>query len=143
MFLGEYHYKFDDKGRMALPPKLRKLLGKEAVVTRGIDNCLSLYSKSEWEVLAEKLSKISITQAKHRAFVRLLLSGAMEVEIDAQGRIGVPEYLRVYADIKKNIVIAGLYNRLEIWSEEKWENYKKSAEKESVEISETLGNLEL
>lgn len=141
MFIGEYHYKIDEKGRLAIPPKFRLTLKKGVVVTRGIDNCLFLYPKSEWEKLALKLSNLPISQAKSRAFARLMLAGAMDVQPDAQWRIILPDYLREYAKIKKNVVIAGLYNRLEIWDEKEWEEYKRQSEKESKDIAETLGTL--
>ncbi|MFN3301414.1 MAG: division/cell wall cluster transcriptional repressor MraZ [Patescibacteria group bacterium] len=141
MFIGEYHYKLDEKGRLAIPPKFRLDLKKGLVVTRGIDNCLFLYSKKEWDKLALKLSNLPISQSKTRAFARLMLAGAMDVVLDRQGRIILPDYLRAYAKIKKNVVIAGLYNRLEIWDEKEWEEYKRQSEKESKDIAETLGEL--
>lgn len=141
MFIGEYHHTIDDKGRVAIPSKFRDSLKQEAVVTRGIDTCLFLYSKKEWETLAKKLAQLPLTQSKTRAFARLMLAGAMDVEIDKQGRIILPDYLRRYAEIEKKVVIAGLYNRLEIWDEKKWEEYKKKSEEESPDIAEALSNL--
>lgn len=141
MFIGEYHYTIDDKARLAIPVKFRPNLGKGAVVTRGIDSCLFLYSKKEWENLAQKLAKLPLSQSKTRAFSRLMLAGAMDVEIDKQGRIILPDYLRKYAEINKRVVIAGLYNRLEIWDETKWEEYKGKSENESSDIAEALSNL--
>jgi len=141
MFIGEYHYTLDDKGRLAIPVKFRANLKQGAVVTRGIDTCLFLYSKKEWAVLAEKLVKLPLAQAKTRAFSRLMLAGAMDVEMDKQGRIILPDYLRQYADINKKVVIAGLYNRLEIWDDDKWEEYKEKSEEESPDIAEALSNL--
>lgn len=143
MFLGEYNHTIDDKGRVAVPAKFRKQLSKGAVVTRGLDNCLFLYPISEWEILAEKLSKLPMSQANSRAFVRLMLAGAMDVELDSQGRIVLPEYLRQYASINtsKKVVVAGLYNRLELWDEEKWNGYKSNTEKDSTDIAEKLGEL--
>ena len=143
MFIGEYHYKIDEKWRLAIPPKFRANLKKGVVVTRGIDNCLFLYPKDEWENLALKLSNLPISQSKTRAFLRLMLAGAMDLKLDRQGRITLPDYLRKYAKIKKNVVIAGLYNRLEIWDEKEWEEYKKQSEKESKNIAETLGELKV
>ena len=141
MFIGEYNYSLDDKGRVAVPAKFRAALKKGAVVTRGLDNCLFLYSKDAWAKLAEKLVALPISQANTRAFARLMLAGAMDVAIDGQGRMMVPEYLRKYAGIGKKAVIAGLYDRLEIWDEQKWEDYKKKTEKDSNEIAEKLGEL--
>ncbi|MDZ4232130.1 MAG: division/cell wall cluster transcriptional repressor MraZ, partial [Candidatus Pacearchaeota archaeon] len=111
MFIGEYTYSIDDKKRLSLPPKFRKLLGKTAVVTRGLDQCLFLYPAKEWEKMAERLSKLPVTQADARGFARLMLAGAMEVSIDALGRILLPEYLKGYASLSKKIVVTGMYNR--------------------------------
>lgn len=141
MFIGEYHYTIDDKGRLAVPAKFRPKLIKGAVVTRGIDRCLFLYTQEEWQKLAEKLAGLPISQAKSRAFSRLMLAGAMDVDIRGQGRIIIPDYLRKYAVIKKKVVIAGLYNRLEIWDEKAWEEYKVGSEKQSKDIAEALGEL--
>ena len=141
MFIGEYNYSVDPKGRLALPAKFRKSLGKEVVVTRGLDSCLFVYNKTEWTKLAEKLSNLPISQANTRAFSRLMLAGAMDVSIDSQGRIMLPDYLRKYSLINKKAVIAGLYNRIEIWDEVKWNEYKAKTEKDGNEIAEKLGEL--
>jgi len=141
MFIGEYNHNLDNKGRLAVPVKFRDDLKKGAVVTKGLDGCLFLYTMSEWKILAEKLSKLPISQSNTRAFARLMLAGAMDVQIDKQGRIVLPDYLRKYATLKKKVIINGLYNRLEIWDENNWEKYKKITEKESGDIAEKLGEL--
>lgn len=141
MFIGEYAHNLDEKGRLAIPVKFRRDLSKGAVVTRGLDNCLFLYTKTEWEKLAEKLAVLPISQSNSRAFSRLMLAGAMEVEIDKQGRVVLPEYLREFAGLKKNVVLAGLYNRAEIWDEEKWKTYKTQTETNSNEIAEKMAEL--
>ncbi|HAM87920.1 MAG: Protein MraZ [Candidatus Falkowbacteria bacterium GW2011_GWC2_38_22] len=141
MFIGEYKHNLDSKGRLAVPAKFRSLLDSGAVVTRGLDNCLFLYPKAEWQKIAEKLANLPISQAKARAFSRLMLAGAMDVDFDSQGRITLPEYLRKFCGLEKNTIIAGLYDRLEIWDEEKWNKYKEGAENESTEIAEALGEL--
>mgnify|MGYP003394843342 FL=1 len=141
MFIGEYSHNLDDKGRVAVPAKFRSLLKGGAVVTRGLDNCLFLYSKKAWQELAVKLAKLPISKANTRAFARLMLAGAMAVDFDNQGRIMLPEYLRKFAGLKKNLVIAGLYDRLEIWDEAAWNRYKKGTEKKSANIAEALGEL--
>lgn len=141
MFIGEYQHNIDEKGRLAIPAKFRNELAKGAVVTRGLDNCLFLYPQKDWEVLASKLVKLPISKANTRAFTRLMLAGAMDCEIDKQGRIILPDYLRKYALIKKKVVVAGLYNRLEIWDEAAWNKYKLSTEKRGGDIAETLGEL--
>lgn len=141
MFIGEYTHNIDQKGRLAIPIKFRQDLAKGAVVTKGLDDCLFLYTKEEWGKLAAKLADLPISKSNTRAFARLMLAGAMDVELDAQGRIVLPEYLRKYADLKKKVVVAGLYNRLEIWDGAKWEVYKKGTEKSSGDIAEALGEL--
>jgi len=141
MFIGEYQYTIDQKGRLQIPAEFRVELKKGAVVTRGLDNCLFLYAIDEWEKLAQKLSKLPISQKNTRAFSRLMLAGAMDVEMDKQGRVVLPDYLRKFAGLKKKVVVAGLYSRLEIWDVQKWEMYKKGTEKESEDIAEKLGEL--
>jgi len=141
MFIGEYQHNLDDKGRLAIPSKFRKDLLKGAVVTRGLDNCLFLYTKNEWEKLAQKLAALPISQSNSRAFARLMLAGAMDVLVDKQGRIVLPEYLRKFAGLKKNVIVAGLYSRLELWNEESWNKYKNQTEAESGEIAERMAEL--
>lgn len=141
MFIGEYSHNLDDKGRLAIPIKFRHDLAKGAVVTRGLDSCLFLYTKSEWNKLAEKLAALPISQANSRAFSRLMLAGAMDVEVDKQGRVILPEYLRQFAKLKKEVVVAGLYSRLELWDSEAWQTYKGQTEKESGDIAEKMGEL--
>ena len=132
MFIGEYNHNTDEKGRLAVPAKFRAKLQKGAVVTKGLDNCLFLYPKKEWEELAGKLSNLPISQKGARAFARMMLAGAFEVEIDKQGRVVLPQTLRDFAGIKKTTVVAGLYNRLEIWSKTSWETYRKRPKKRVV-----------
>ena len=141
MFIGEYNHNLDEKGRLAVPVKFRSELKKGAVVTKGLDGCLFFYTIDEWKILAEKLSNLPISQSNTRAFARLMLAGAMDVQLDKQGRIVLPDYLRKYAKLTKKIVIGGLYNRLEIWDEETWKKYKSKTEKESGDIAEKLGEL--
>lgn len=141
MFIGEYHHSIDEKGRVAVPVKFREQLRKGSVVTKGLDTCLVLYPLNEWEQLASKLSKLPISQSNTRAFSRFLLSGAMDVEMDKQGRVVLPDYLREYGHLQKKAVIVGLYDRVEIWDEERWQQYRSKTEKESIEIAEKLGEM--
>ena len=141
MFIGEYSHNLDEKGRLSVPKKFRDELAEGAVVTRGLDSCLFLYTKEEWKKLAEKLASLPFAQANTRAFARLMLAGAMDVEVDKQGRVMIPEYLRKFANVTKSVVVAGLYNRLEIWDEDIWEEYKKKTEQESSDIAEKMGEL--
>lgn len=141
MLVGEHKHTLDPKKRLSIPAKLRKEIGERAVLTRGLDNCLFLFSMKEWEQLAEKLAKLPMGQQDTRGFVRLLLAGASEVELDQLGRVLVPDFLRVYAGLNKTVIIAGLFNRLEIWDEDRWTAYKADLEKNSDRIAERLGEL--
>ena len=141
MLIGEYKHTIDSKKRLALPSKLRKELGPKVVVTRGLDNCLFVFPLTQWNKLVEKLGELPIGQKDNRGFTRLMLAGASETRLDGLGRILIPDYLKQYADLKKNVIIAGLFNRLEIWSESKWKLFKQSTEKEVDNIAERLGEL--
>ncbi len=138
MFIGEYNHSLDDKGRMAIPTKFRAALKGGAVVTKGLDNCLFLYTKKEWSKIAERLAALPFNKANDRALARHFLAGAMDLEFDAQGRVMLPEYLRSFAGLAKKVVIAGLYSRLEIWDEAAWQAYKRKTDKSSNEIAEAL-----
>jgi MraZ protein len=141
MFSGEYSYKIDNKKRLAIPVKFRKVLGKRVVITRGLDGCLFLYSTKGWEVFAKKLSDFSFTKSDVRGLSRVILGGAMEVNIDKLGRILVPDYLKEEAGLKKEAIIVGLYNRIEIWDSKKWSAYKKDKGKNVEDIAERLNDL--
>ncbi|MDP3954667.1 MAG: division/cell wall cluster transcriptional repressor MraZ [bacterium] len=141
MLIGEYKHTIDPKKRISIPAKLRREIGAKSVLTRGLDNCLFLFPMKEWEQLAEKLGKLPFGQGDTRGFVRLLLSGAVEVEVDQLGRVLIPDYLRDYAMLDKKAIVAGLFNRLEIWDEKRWQSYKDKLEKNSDQIAEKLGEL--
>jgi len=141
MFIGEYTYSIDEKKRLAIPTKFRQPLGKKAVITRGLDQCLFLFPAKEWGDLAKKLAQLPLSQADARGFARLMLTGAMEVSLDNLGRILIPDYLKTYAILKKKVVIAGVYNRVEIWDEGKWQEYKKKTETTVGDIAEKLKEL--
>ena len=143
MFIGEYHHNLDEKGRLAIPVKFRDDLAKGVIVTRGLDNCLFLYTATEWAKLAEKLTSLPISKANTRAFARLMLAGAMDCQLDRNGRVILPDYLRRYANISKKVVIAGLFNRLEIWDESAWDKYSSETEKSGNDIAEALDNLDV
>ena len=128
MFMGEFHHNIDDKARLVVPSKFRVELGDTFIVTRGLEGCLFVYSKEEWERLVEKLRKLQFTKKDARAFLRFFLSGAVEACFDKQGRVALPQPLVSYANIEKECVIIGVNDRLEIWSESKFntlleENY--------------------
>ena len=143
MFIGEYTYSIDEKKRLAIPVKFRRALGKKAVVTRGIDNCLVIYPMAEWKKLAEKLQGLPSTRVDARGFARIMLSGAVDVELDKMGRILIPDYLKEYASLKKNVAVLGLSNRIEVWDEKVWKAYKKRTEKEVGNMAERLNELGL
>lgn len=136
IFIGEYQHSLDIKKRLAIPAKFRKELGKGAILTRGLDNCLFVFPSEQWKEFAAKLG-----QQANRSYIRLFLSGAMEVDFDSLGRILVPDHLKDYAGLKKDAVITGVLNRLEIWDAEKWNHYKQNLEKDSDKIAEKLGEL--
>ena len=141
MLTGEYKHSIDAKRRLAVPAKFRKELGSGAVLTRGLDNCLFVFSKKQWPEFAEKLGHMPWGQKDNRAFVRLFLASAVEVDFDSLGRILVPDGLADYAGLKKEAVITGVFNRLEVWDEKSWEMYKSNLEKNSDKIAEKLGEL--
>jgi MraZ protein len=141
MFIGEYTYSIDEKKRLAIPAKFRKALGKKAVITRGIDNCLVIYPLTEWKKLAKKLEELPSSRLDARGFARIMLSGAVDVELDKLGRILIPDYLKNYAFLRKNVTILGLSNRIEIWDEKKWQEYKGKTEKEVGDIASGLQQL--
>ncbi len=141
MFLGEFHHTLDAKGRLAIPVSFRAELASGAVVTRGLDRSLVLYPKEKWQAIAEKLAALPLSQADTRAFARLMLAGAREVEVDRSGRITIPDLLRTYAHMTRDIVVTGLYDRVEIWDKAAWTEYAQKTEKDSNEIAERLGDL--
>jgi MraZ protein len=141
MFIGEYQHSVDPKKRLALPSKFRKELGKQVVVTRGLDKCLFIYPLKTWKELAEKLGTLPMGESSTRSFVRLMLAGAVDSDVDSQGRILLPEYLKEYAQLSRSVVVAGLFNRLEVWDEKKWKTYKTKAEENTDEVAEQLGKL--
>jgi MraZ protein len=141
MLIGEYTHRIDPKKRLAIPARFRKELGEKAVITKGLDQCLVLYPLTEWEKVAEELSKLPTGKSENRNFVRDFFSKATDVELDTLGRILIPEYLKTLAGLKEKVVIVGVYKRLEIWNEEKWNEYKIRVEKQTDVLAEKLGEL--
>ncbi|MEK7173985.1 MAG: division/cell wall cluster transcriptional repressor MraZ [Patescibacteria group bacterium] len=141
MLIGEYHHVIDIKKRLSVPSKFRRELGGSVVLTRGLDHSLFLYPREEWQKIAEKLSELPAGQASVRGFVRLMLAGAEEIVLDALGRILIPDHLKAFARISSQVVIIGVYNRLEIWDESAWEAYRKEAEENTDELAEKLGGV--
>ncbi len=139
MLIGEYKHNLDPKKRLAIPARFRKEIGEKVVVTRGLDQCLFVYPLAEWEKEAERLSSLPIGASDKRNFARLSFSGATDVEIDALGRILIPDYLKNFAGLKEKVIIVGVYRRLEIWDEENWKIYKERMEKQTDVLAEKLG----
>lgn len=141
MLLGEYRHNVDVKGRVSVPSKFRDDLGQSFVVTKGLDNCLFMYSKAEWETFENKLKELPLTNADARTFIRFFFAGATEVEVDKQGRINIPQVLRDYAGIKKDVVIAGVATRAEIWDSTAWDKYTSSEALNVSNIASQMSNL--
>lgn len=141
MLIGEFTHNLDDKKRLSIPAKFRKEIGKNAVITRGLDRCLFVYPVKEWQDVADKLSVLPTGKPENRNFVRSLFAGASDTTLDSLGRILIPDYLKNYAGLKEKVVIAGVYKRLEIWDAEAWETYKEKIEKQTDVLAEKLGEL--
>ncbi|EUJ35899.1 division/cell wall cluster transcriptional repressor MraZ [Brochothrix thermosphacta] len=143
MFMGEYAHNIDVKGRLIMPAKFREQLGEHFVVTRGLDKCLFVYPMYEWEILAAKLRELPLTKKDARAFSRFFLSGAVECELDKQGRINLPQNLLKYSLIEKETTIVGVSSRIEIWAQSEWETFFDEAEESFAEIAEQMSDFNL
>lgn len=139
MFIGEHIHTIDHKRRLAIPSKFRRSLGEKAVISQGLDNCLVVYPIDEWQKKANKLENLPDSQVSARTFSRIILSGAAEVELDNLGRILIPDHLKKYASLRKNVAILGLSNKMEIWDEDVWKEYKLKTEKTVGEFAQQLG----
>lgn len=138
MFIGEYEHSVDAKGRVIMPVKLREDIGEKFIVTKGLDGCLFAYSYQEWTNFEEKLKTLPLTNKNARDFVRFFLSGAVECEIDKQGRFLIPGNLRTYATLEKEIIIIGVGTRIEIWNREEWKKYSSDENISADEIAENM-----
>ena len=138
MLMGEYHHNIDDKGRLTLPSKFREELGENFIITRGLDECLFVYSIETFEKISKKLNSLPFTKKNARSFKRFIFSGATAAEFDKQGRINITSLLVSYADLKKECVIIGVGDRLEIWSIEKWNNFYDTNKDQLSDIAESL-----
>lgn len=141
MLIGEYIHTLDAKKRLSLPSKFRKKFGKMVVVTRGLDNCLFLFPTKEWEKISNKFGDLSIGQSDTRGFNRFMFSGATEAEIDSVGRILIPDFLKTFAGLSNKVALAGIGNRVEIWDERRWSEYKKRVEGQADQLAEKLGEI--
>lgn len=138
MFIGEYEHNVDAKGRIIMPSKLREEIGDTFIITKGLDGCLFAYSQTEWTNFEEKLKALPLAQKNARNFVRFFLSGAVECEIDKQGRFLIPSNLREHASLDKEIVIIGVGTRLEIWNRQIWKQYSSDDNISADEIAENM-----
>lgn len=138
MFMGEFKHSIDAKGRLIIPAKFRDQLDGHFIVTRGLDGCLFGYPMAEWQQMEEKLKTLPLTKRDARAFVRFLYSAATECDIDKQGRINIPDTLCAHADLTKKCVIVGVSNRIEIWSEDRWQQFTSTTANDFDEIAEDL-----
>ena len=120
MLMGEYNHTIDTKGRLIVPAKFRENLGDQFVVTKGLDNCLFVYPNDEWQKFEEKLQTLPLINKEARRFTRFFLAGAATVDVDKQGRILLPQILREFAGLEKDVVLVGVGSRIEIWSKERW-----------------------
>lgn len=141
MFIGEYCHSVDVKGRVSIPAKFREELGESFILTKGLDNCLFIYSMGEWDILESKLKQLPLTNRDARAFVRFFFSGATECELDGQGRIRIANNLREHASLEKEAVIIGVGTRVEIWSNHEWQKYNSDDNLSYDEIAGKMAEL--
>ena len=146
MFYGEYEHKLDKKGRIIIPSKFREASKEhyidKFIVTRGLDSCLFMFPEEEWRQQESKFKSLSFTKREARKFNRLFFSGAVELIADKQGRILIPGYLKSYAEIKKDLMLIGVSNRIEIWAKEKWNEFYQTSKESFEDIAERLIDLE-
>lgn len=138
MFMGQYENSIDAKNRMIVPSKFREELGFQCVLTKGIDKCLYIYTMSEWETFAEKLKALPVSNENARKFVRHFNASAVRCEIDKQGRMTIPQMLRKYAGIEKELVTIGIMNKIEIWSKSEWNEESNETEMDPAEVARNM-----
>lgn len=141
MLIGEYTHTLDDKNRMSLPVKFRKEMGKSVVIAPGLDNCLSIFTAKEWEKIASKLSDSSMIASDNRSFSRFIFGQAVLADVDAQGRILIPENLKVRSGLTSKVIVIGVQNRAEIWNDKAWNNYKKIVDTQADALADKLGQI--
>lgn len=141
MLIGEYIHAIDEKNRLSLPSKFRKEMGKKVIVSPGLDGCLFVFTAQSWKGIASQLSERGMLQSDNRGFNRRMLGLAVEADVDAIGRILVPEHLRSLAGIKTKVAVIGVENRLEIWDESEWKKYKDGVESQADALAEKLGQV--
>ena len=141
MFMGEYNHTIDAKGRLIVPAKFREILGDNFIVTKGLDGCLFVYPTDEWTRFEEKLKGLPLTNKNARQFTRFFLAGAAACEVDKQGRILLPQVLREFASLEKDVVLVGVASRIEIWSRERWDESMNTYDGDMDEVAENMESL--
>lgn len=141
MLIGEYRHTIDPKKRLSLPAKFRQEIGKKVVITRGLENCLFVYTIKAWKEKVEKLLQLPMGQADSRGFSRFMLAGAVETEVDSLGRVLVPDFLRDFGNLKGTVAVIGVGERIELWDEGAWDAYKGTIEKQADTLAEKLGSV--
>ena len=141
MLIGEFEHSLDVKGRLTMPAKIREDIGDKFIITKGLDGCLFGFSKQEWDNFEEKLKTLPLTNKNARDFVRFFLSGAIECEVDKQGRFLIASNLREYASLEKEAVITGVGTRIEICNKEKWKAYNSEENLSADQIAENMASL--
>ncbi|MBC7836905.1 division/cell wall cluster transcriptional repressor MraZ [Acetobacteraceae bacterium] len=141
MLIGEHRHTLDSKKRLSLPAKFRKEIGKKVIVTRGLDNCLFLFAEAPWKKIVAKLESLPVGSSDSRGLSRFILAGAHEIEVDKAGRILIPDFLKEFAQLEASVVVTGVSDRIEIWNEKAWEEYRKAIEKTAVNMAQALGEV--
>ena len=138
MFIGQYKYNIDEKGRLVIPSDFRKILGQTVIINKGIEKCITIYQESEWKTISEKITNLAFTKSDNRKFSRYFFSAAFKKDFDSQGRINLDDVLIEHAKIEKECVIVGAGNVIEIWSKTKWEEQEEMRANEFDDISENI-----
>src|SRR3989344_1195482 len=141
LLIGEYEHTLDEKKRISLPKAFRTGLGKRVVMTRGLDNCLFVFSREAWDTFAMKMQSLSFANADTRGFNRFMLSGAAEVDVDGVGRILIPDHQKAFAGLRKRVVFTGVSDRVEIWDAERWGTYKRKIDRNADKLAQKLGEI--
>lgn len=141
MFLGRFENRLDEKGRLSMPAKFRPRLAEGFVVTRGFENCLTIFPMPEWQSLAENLSRFPVTDQKARSLRRVLFAQAADMELDKQGRMLIPEYLREVAGLSADVIVAGMDGYIEVWDKDRWLEMERANDENAAEIAQSLADL--
>jgi MraZ protein len=141
MLIGQYSHTLDEKNRISLPAKFRREMGKKVILAPGLDQCIAMYTESEWKRVSAKLGDSSVLASDNRSFSRFMFGGAVETPLDGAGRILIPDFLKERANLKSKVIVIGVQNRIEIWNERIWEDYKQQIDAKADQLAEKLGQL--